>query len=247
MKERELNFKHNDDQTIVELNKKESEKFNKSWKDLAFLLSTIKKDVDGLSLTVQMREAYSSLLETHSKDILDVFKYEGVLQKQKEERYVDIRNLNLENSELRRQLGEKVSMEDIRESLKNISEQIRRWWNIEGFGHTSEIDFGPYGANVKFSGMITDAYYDRDKDLTEEDKIKQLQKYGFELTIGNGRRDTKVKMTPDNLGLLEKLLLSRFPSADIYNIKTHFHKNVSKSEINDIEVFIRNFEDFKND
>jgi hypothetical protein len=245
MKERELKFNHSDDHTIVEFNKKESEKFNKSWKDLAFMLSTMKKDVEEGTLTVQMREAYSSLLEIHSKDILDVFKYDGVLQKEKEERHAEIRNLNTENHELRKQLGEKVSMEDIRESLKNISEQIRRWWNIEGFGHTSEIDFGPYGANVKFSGMITDTYYDIDKDLTEEDKIKQLQEYGFELTIGNGRRDTKVKMTPDNVGLLEKLLLSRFPSADIYNIKTHFHKKVSQSEIREIEVFIRNFEDFK--
>lgn len=243
MEERELIFSTNDDPTIVILDKKESEKFEKSWKDLAFLLNTIKNDVTKSELTVGMRQTYSSLLEVHANDILDVFKYEGVLQQEKEERYAQIRSLNTQNRELRKQLGNKVSMEDVRESLKNLSEGIRRWWNIEGFGHTSELEFGPYGAKVKFSGMITDSYYDKDKDLTEEDNHNLLKDYSFELTIGNGRRDTRVKMTENNIDLLEKLLKSKYPSADIYIITTHYSSSVKESDIRDIEVFIRNFDD----
>jgi len=243
MKERELQFNTNDDPTIVVLDKKESEKFDKSWKDLAFLLNRIKKDVEDNELTATMRQTYSSLLEVHTTSILDVFKYEGVLQKEKEERYEQIRSLNIENRDLRKQLGEKVSMEDIREGLKNLSEGIKRWWNIEGFGHTSELEFGPYGAKVKFSGMITDSYYDKEKDLTEEDKHKLLQDYGFELTIGNGRRDARVKMTENNVHLLEKLLTTKYPSADISIITTHYSRNVKESDIRHIEVYIRNFDD----
>jgi len=243
MKERELKFNTNDDPTIIVLDKKNSDKFDKSWNDLVFVLRAIKNDIQEKSLTAGMKQAYSSLLEIHAKDILDVFEYESVLQKEKEERYAQIRSLNMENRQLREQLGEKVSMEDVRESLKNISEGIKRWWNIEGFGHTSELEFGPYGVKIKFSGMITDAYYSEDKDLTEEDKFKLLQDYGFDLTSGNGRRDTRVKMTEKNIELLDKLLKSKYPSADIFTTTTHYSTSVKESDILDIEVYIRNFDD----
>lgn len=72
-----------------------------------------------------MKETHLFLTEGYVLNFLDELGYEGVLKKKKDEMYSDIRSLNNENRELRRQLGEKVSNEDVREKLKNISNIIK--------------------------------------------------------------------------------------------------------------------------
>lgn len=109
-----------------------------------------------------MFETHLKLVETYTKEFTGLFDYAGIIQKETEERYSEIRAVNTENHELRKQLGQKVTNEDLRERIKNITEEFKKWWNIYGFGHCSnnETVFTGYGAfQATLSGMITDAYY----------------------------------------------------------------------------------------
>lgn len=242
MKERGLNFKRNDDPTLVEdKDGKILEKISKTYNDVCLNLGFCRDQLKAGKLTEGMKETHLSLTESYVADFLKAMGYDGILKKEKEERFSELRSLNEENRELRRQLGEKVSNEDVREAMKNLSHEIKKWWNIYGFGHTSEIFFTEHGVvKLVLSGSISHAYYDETRDSTDEDKKNHLVSLGFELSPG---KDYNVLLTDNNYTLLKKMLIEKYPSAIIANIRGHEWKDVMS--MREIEVYIKNLDDLK--
>ena len=127
--------------------------------------------------------------------------------------------------------------------MKNFSREIKKWWNIYGFGHTSDIFFTEHGMiKLVLSGSISHAYYDETKDSTEEDKKNYLVSLGFELSPG---KDYNVLLTDNNYTLLKKMLIEKYPSAIIANIRGHEWGN--ELSMREIEVYIHNLDDLKNE
>ncbi|MFL0076996.1 hypothetical protein [Tenacibaculum maritimum] len=119
MEERKINFKQNDNSTLVvdengELAKKLKKIYNHITLSLCFCCDQLQKG----TLTEGMKEHFSLLAEYHMIRFLKALNYDNIL-------YKEIRSLTEENIELRRQLGEKESNEDAIEKMKNISESIR--------------------------------------------------------------------------------------------------------------------------
>lgn len=134
MEERKLSFKRNDDPTIVEdKDGKLAKELAKIYNDIQFNLGFCYEQLTKGELTEGMKETHLSLTESYVLSFLKKMGYEGVLEREQNERLSEIRSLNDENRELRRQLGEKVTNEDFREKIKNICSKFKRWWNIEGF------------------------------------------------------------------------------------------------------------------
>jgi hypothetical protein len=241
MEERKLNFKRNEDKTIVSLSDKKKEDVLKELNSLGFtsqeLSSQIKKGV----LEEGFKEVLLSLIDSHAASVCKDLGYDSVILKEREERFVEIRKLNEENRELRKQLGEKVSLEDVREKIKSLTETIKIWWNVEGFGHTSEIDFKSHGVEVKLSGMISRAYRSHFRDeLSDEDKITSLKNKGFDIIKEN------ICDTDNNRKLLYQMLTKQFPSAQILEIRSYHGVNSNeKGEFRDIKIFITNYEEIK--
>ena len=238
MKERKLKFRSSSDNTTLvvdtdgKLLKLVGDVYNKIKLNIGFCYEQLEKG----TLTEGMKETHLQLTESYTLDFLNAFGYEGVLKKQHDERFTEIRDLNFQNRELRKQLGEKISNEDAREKIKNMSESIKVWWNIYGFGHISEISFTDYGyVKLKLSGMITAAYRSTE-DKTKEDKISYLHEIGFEITD-----DLEVIGDDKNMVALNNLITNKYPSADI--ISTTFYMGRGKNKINDIEVYIYNLDD----
>lgn len=245
MQERPLNFKRNEDTTLVVLNEKQAKDFQKASDDLRFAMATLHDYLKEGKLEEGLKHTICSLIENHVHTVTKTLGYSGVLESEKEERHAEIRQLNTDNRELRKQLGEKNTPEDVRESLKNLADNFKRWWNIEGFGHISDESFGGYGFKAKLSGMITDAYYAKDSEyIDEEQKVAKLKAYGF-YVFGEGihSRDYKVSATDANLKLIEQLLKSKYPSVQIFETKIYNRRNTEAPEIRDIEIFISNFDE----
>lgn len=238
MEERKINFKQNDDPTLVidengKLAKKLKKIYNHTTLNLGFCYEQLQKG----ELTEGMKETHLSLAENYMIEFLKEVNYDSVLDKAKEERYKEIRSLNEENRELRRQLGEKVSNEDAREKMKNISESIRAWWNIKGFGHTSSIKFGEYGnIELVFSGMISRGYYQKPKEQSKEEKKEYLKEIGFDFD-----EDNFVLMSDKNIELLKTLITNKYPSAQITELSLDFRSQ--SRNYRDIKVLIRNLDD----
>jgi len=242
MQERKLNFNRNEDPTIVDDSDGQiSKKLSKIYSDLALNLGFCQEQLVAGKLTKGMMENHLFLSEHYVMDFLTALGYDGILKKKNEERNSEIRSLNEQNRELRKQLGQKVSNEDFRERCKNMSHLIREWWNIYGFGHTSEIQFMEYGfAKIKFSGMISDAYYDKSNNNTKKDKIVYLKGIGFDFD----KDSENVLITDENIKTLTNLIVCKYPSANIDQMTT-YHRSASGRTYGDIEVCIRNLDDIK--
>ena len=239
MKERELKFNRNENPTLVvdadgKILKNLTDIYSKLQLNLGFCRDQLKEGC----LTEGMKEMHLSLTEAYVLEFLEALKYDGVLERQKQERFSEIRELNEQNRDLRKQLSEKLTNEDAREKIKNMSKIFRVWWNIYGFGYASDIQFGAYGTlDVKLSGMISEAYYNKENpSLTEEDKVEYLVGLGFEI---DGEK--YVKGSEKNIELLRKLITDKFPSANI--IETAIYSGRKQNKIKEVKVCITNLDD----
>lgn len=125
MKERKLDFQKYDNTALVEdadgiLSSKLQEGCKKINRNLGMLHELLAKG----NLAEGMKKALLTSAEHEFTALLSDLGYAGILAEEKEKRYAQIRSLNIENRELRAQLGEKVSLEDIREKLKNIKKPL---------------------------------------------------------------------------------------------------------------------------
>lgn len=242
MEENKLNFNRNTDETLVvdsdgTIIKNVAKIYNNLVMNLGFCHDQLK---DG-TLTEGMKETHLSLAEHYTLDFLNAMNYDGILKKESEKRFAEIRALNEQNRELRSQLGEKVTNEDFRERAKNISKSIRKWWNIKGFGYVSDIQFTEYGhIKVKLSGMISEAYYDRDGRDTMENKINYLKEIGFDFDEDK----EELLMNDKNIETLTNLITSQYPSAVINEITIN-PSTKSKRTYREIVINIMNLDDIK--
>lgn len=243
MEERGLNFNINEDKTIVNLTDKQLKDYKANFSHIALVLNQINSKIDDNTLEEGYKETLLKNLHNRVIDMLDVLGYETILKKENEERYKEIKSINTENRELRRQLGEKVSNEDMREKLKNLSKITKDWWRKEGFGHISEISYSENGyVKLKLSGHIFDDYdYD---EATGTKKSDYLISKGFEVSV-ESRSGGSVIDNDNNKKLLEQLLLSKYPSSDIVSITNWKSRNSDNYDLRDIEVMIYNLEDIK--
>ncbi len=243
MKEKALNFRINDDPTPVVLSEKQKKALEKSTNDLRFAVVHLNKEAAEGRLETGMKETLCSLIESHAQSVTHTLGYEGVLLKEKDERFKEIRDLNTENRALRKQLGEKVSNVDVREAIKNMIERFKSWWNIIGFGHSSDEYCAGYAFKAKLSGMMTDSYYDKSENAdTEETKADKLRQLGFDISDGESRTDRKIIFSESNMLALARLLQSKYPSCEILDSRA-WHGNKEKPEIREVNIIIRNYDE----
>lgn len=246
MEERKINFKKNDDKTPVldpdgKLYDTLTAKINDMNKKFTLMLYLLKNG----TLTEGTKEASLSLFESNAIDILNELGYEDSLNKKYNEYIQEIRSLNHENRELRKQLGMKVSNEDARERLKLITKSFKEWWNNEGTGNIDEIIFDSYRATVTLRGFI----YPSRLEIEIKNQVEMLKKKGFDVSsITNfGHHLTA---SDKNFNKLSELFKSAFPHSDINKINTSTYLGGESNVeyvyvIKDIIVYLNNLDDIK--
>lgn len=229
MKERLINVSVNEDKTLIEFDEAKKTAISKSIKDGYFVFQTLLDSLSKDELEVGFSETLLSLMESHVVDIHKGFDFGSVLAKEKEERYLEIRELNSQNHELRQQLGEKVSAEDVRECLKNIESKIRAWWKEVGFGHVSNLECGTYVIQATLCCI----------ELMHLDN-EAIERAGYEVYDAHG--DCGMAHTHGNINILKAQLKERFPSSEIVEMKV-LCNDTRGSYIREARVIIRNYED----
>lgn len=248
MKEQPLNFNHNDDKTIVVLSPDNKAVAEKMYQQLHFSLKELIECYNQGTLDEGFKKTLLSVSEHNLSGLLKAFGYEGILKKEKKERHSKIRSLNEENRELRKQLGDKVSNEDAREKIKNLSETIKKWWRKKGFGHTSDIDFTEYGiCKVKFSCMMSGDFMligDETPVLSKEKKkdwVQELKDQGYNIKPED-RYNWEVVDNDKNKDLIIKNIKNRFPSVSIHSFENWYGRK-SLPTLRDVTLYIHNLDD----
>lgn len=225
---------------IFTLSEKEMKSYGKAKSDLLHAFKTLDDRLLANELETGFKSILCSLLESYMLTLTKSLKYTGELEAEKEQRVGEIRSLNTENRELRKQLGEKVSLEDMREKVKNLKQIFGKWWDDNGCGYDKDHRLEEYGYHVTLSGHI----FGRDilsAGEPAEQVAERLEGDGFQIHKDGG--SYQLAYSDTNIMLLSDLLKSRFPSAEIdeYNGRNSWGYFV----INEIKVVIRDLNDFE--
>lgn len=246
MEERKINFKKNDDKTPVldpdgTLHGMLCVKMETLVKNFSLLLYLLQKG----ELNEGTKESSAELFEQNSIEILNSLGYEGDINKKYNEYIQEIRSLNHENRELRKQLGMKVSNEDARERLKLITESFDEWWHNEGTGNIDEIIFDRYKMTATLRGSIFPSR--REKEIKKQ--MEMLKQKGFDVSsvTNYGHHLTA---SEKNFNMLKELFKSAFPHSDIDEINTATYPGGESKEeyvyvITKIIVYFDNLDDIK--
>lgn len=246
MEERKINFKKNDDKTPVldpdgTLHGMLCVKMETLVKNFSLLLYLLQKG----ELNEGTKESNAELFEQNSIEILNTLGYEGDINKKYNEYIQEIRSLNHENRELRKQIGMKVSNEDARERLKLITESFGEWWHNEGTGNIDDIIFGPYKMTATLRGYI----YPSGREREIKNQVEMLKQKGFDVSsVTNfGHHLTA---SEKNFNMLKELFKSAFPHSDIDEINTATYLGGESREeyvyvITKIIVDFNNLDDIK--
>jgi hypothetical protein len=232
MKERPLTFHSDGNPAPVSLSEKAKKEAMKTAMDLSMASSEIVRGLKENKLETGFCNTILSLLESYTVNLHEVFNYSSVLQKEHENRTAEIRAANMENRELRKQLGDKASAEDVREKLKNFRDVISKWWNKEGFGYVQEVTFHPYCCTVKLSGRMSMHF--------EEAQPDYLRSKGYEI-IEPERSTLELASNDKNTKILTGEIIKRFPSAEIHKVMIDSWRG--SSHIDYVEFNIKDFSD----
>ncbi|MDS1044028.1 hypothetical protein QM013_28285 [Pseudomonas aeruginosa] len=129
-----------------------------------------------------------------------------------EQRFGELRQANMRIRDLEALLGQQMPAEAIQPALGNLARKLRDWWRLEGFGHTSEIQFGEYSLQVRFSLQSLSArpLIAGAEHLSHAERkalwLADLERRGFVLHDGKGVTDC-----PASRDALRALFAQRLP------------------------------------
>lgn len=162
------------------------------------------------------------------------------------ERYAALRQANERIRALESEIGAAVTAAHVGKALKVLSERLEYWWDVEGFGHTSETQFNKHGSlEVKFCCTLFGdiRLHDSKRPVTEkqsrEEWHQSIADRGFELSREAGERDPSIVDNDNNRRLLGELFSKHFPSACITQTSNYFNVRTGKMELRDVTVFFR--------
>lgn len=213
------------------------------------LLDDIKKD----QLRPENAGMMVSLLESYQVDVGKLLGYETELAKQREERFVEIREKNKEIDELQKQLASNKPIDGLQEQLRHLYDIVNKWWSEEGFYHISDYRYYALGhVGLKFCFMM-DYKYSRQRDpengtMNREEYLEYLKKQGYEPVYSEGNGMFLLD-TEANRKVLKDFLKSRFPSI---RINKYENRNMSRTDedcmvIFEIDATIANLHDIVNE
>lgn len=244
MEERKINFETNDDKTpVLDPDGKLYNKLISSLKEMNENFSLMLYLLNNGSLTEGTKQNSMSLFERKAVEILNQLGYDGYFNKNENEYTKEIRSLNQENRELRKQLGMKVSNEDVRERFKLIRSAIERWWRNEGTDNVEDIILQKGGIDVSLRGNLF-------MGVCDKNQLNVLKEKGFDLTYSEWIGEHTLSATENNFSLIKDKIKKSFPHSNIISIDTRYRKLDKDGKerallIETIKIYISDLNDIK--
>jgi hypothetical protein len=199
------------------------------------------------SLTQSMANDVLSITESHIKKLGEILGVATQAAEDSERRHAKIAAANMKISELESMLGKDQDPAQIQMALNTLADQLDGWWDLDGFGHISDISFGRYSCKVDFSCSLYGTFplVDSPTPLTDKEKKalweQSLTQRGFVLFERGG--ETRLMDCEKTRQGMRDLFATRLPSAKISAFVSHETKNVSA--LRSIEVYIHKIEEIK--
>jgi hypothetical protein len=183
-----------------------------------------------------------SLVESDISKLGKKFGVETQSEKDIEERHGAMRKANMRIRELEELLGKGQPPEGVQPALKAMCRQLNDWWDLDGFGHISDIAFGEYGLKADFCCQFIGVkpYVVTPEPMSKKERMAlwlvQLQERGYVLFQDDEDREKGILDCDQSKNTLRQLFAQRLSSARI----TKFVSRESRgnSHLTSVEVYI---------
>lgn len=234
--------------TEIELNEDQVAVAIRTLKDIRFAMATIGESLakDG-KVNADLAQNALRVSEHYLADLGKVLGIPTQTEQEIMERSARLREANLRVRALEAQLGNAQSPELTQMSLRKLADQLNAWWDLEGFGHISEIRFGAYGCEVDFSCHLFGNFrlVKSETPITDKERKRlwheSLQARGFRLTEED--RDVCIEDCDQNRKVLEQLFQDRLPSSKVISFE-NYNKNEGGFVLRGVKVLIRRIDEF---
>lgn len=222
----------------IELSEKDTKEVTKELKHLIHAAHSLLDDVVKEQLRQDNTGMMISLLESYQVQVGKILGYETELAKERENRFVEIREKSKRIMELEEQISSSKPIDGLQEQLKYLYDVIDKWWKEEGFYHISDYRYYSSGVvGLKFYFMM-DYQYSMQRtsepgEMNREEYTAYLQGQGYEVIYSKGN-GMYLLDTPVNRQLLKKLITTRFPSV---RINGYENRNLSRTDEDCIVIF----------
>lgn len=217
-------------------------------KDLQFALATINQGLEGGSrLSEELAENCLKVSEFNLRDLCKVLNIETNGTAEMDERSARLREANMRIRTLEAQMGESQSPYLVQMGVKALADRLNKWWDIEGFGHISELKFGAHGLEVKFCCSLFGNFSITGSKTPVSDRERKtlwyasLAERGFILGVEEGERDPTIDDCDQNRKTLMALFAQHMPSAEVVGFQSTGRRG--KLVLREVDVFIRSYAD----
>jgi hypothetical protein len=236
-----------DDERIIELNADQKAVALKHIIELQQAMGTVASVLKGPDASVfkdglprGLATNCLSLAEHRMADLGKLLGIETDSAAEMENRFARVRAANMRVRELEAQLGTAQGPDVTKACLKQLDAQLNSWWDLEGFGHISDLSFGKYGCKAKFScSLFGDFSFQSDTPVSDKERRvlwhASLQERGF--VLEQDGRDWEIRDCDASRDALMKLFALRLPSAKVTSFDNH-QGHSSGFKMRAVEVFI---------
>jgi hypothetical protein len=205
----------------------------KSLSDLLFATKQLHDWVRDDNLREDMAGALPSLIETNFIKIAKSLNYESYLIKEQEERHKAMRKANQMIRSLETKLASATPIDGLKELVYQLKWKMYTWWKNELLCHLSDFVFTESGnakMTLKFLIDIHESSFSKNPVTEKQEKGEKLREL-IELGLQIEREDKHSHYhylvdTTNNRSLIEKMLLTQFPSGKVYEYRSIVHEGV---------------------
>jgi len=252
----EITIPPEDDDSIIALNADQTAVATKLILELQQAMGTIASVLKGPDASVFKdglpRGLATNCLSVAEHRMADLGKLLGVATDsaaEMENRFARVRAANMRIHELEAQLGTAQGPDVTKACLRMLDTQLNSWWDLEGFGHISDIAFGKHGCKVKFScSLFGDFSFQSETPVSDKERRamwhESLKERGF--VLDQEDRDWDIRDCDESREALLKLFALRLPSAKVISFDNHHYGRSGGFKLRGLEVYIHELAEISN-
>jgi hypothetical protein len=209
---------------------------------LVLLAELLKKDME---LDSDLAKTAVSNVEHKLANISRTLGLKSESEQEVENRYAEMRRLNLRIRELEGKIGTEAGPDAVSQGIKSLVSGFRKWWKVEGLGHVAGLHLTESGflcAKLSChlfgragSTMSSTPVSDRERHKLW---IAELEAQGYELIFEERGREPQILDSDRSRETVANLVRTRFPSAAVVGTTNHRVYGQQQLALKDVDIII---------